>query len=95
MQPARGFEPINKLFEFEPKLEDLLTKLLPEALAMQFYYALLNNSASEQAARMIAMDNASKNADSIIQKLTLVYNRTRQASITKELIEIIAGAGAV
>jgi F-type H+-transporting ATPase subunit gamma len=95
MQPAHDFEPIDTLFEFEPKLEDLLYQLLPEALAVQIYYALLHSATSEQASRMVAMDNASKNADSIIQKLTLIYNRTRQASITKELIEIIAGAGAV
>jgi F-type H+-transporting ATPase subunit gamma len=69
--------------------------LLPRNLAIQIFSALLENAASEQGARMSAMDNATRNAGEMIQKLSLVYNRTRQANITKELIEIISGAEAV
>ncbi len=82
-------------YEFEPGEEQILTELLPKNLAIQVYSALLESAASEQGARMTAMDNATRNAGDMIKKLTLVYNRTRQASITKELIEIISGAEAV
>ncbi|WP_119679226.1 F0F1 ATP synthase subunit gamma [Indioceanicola profundi] len=83
------------LYEFEPSEERILADLLPRNLSIQIYSALLESAASEQGARMTAMDNATRNAGDMIKKLTLVYNRTRQASITKELIEIISGAEAV
>ena len=83
------------IYEFEPDEEDILRDLLPRALAVQLFTALLENAASEQGARMTAMDNATRNAGEMIDKLTITYNRTRQASITKELIEIISGAEAL
>ena len=82
-------------YEFEPEEADILTDLLPRNLAVQTYRALLENAASEQGARMTAMDNATRNAGDMIKRLNLKYNRTRQAAITKELIEIISGAEAV
>jgi F-type H+-transporting ATPase subunit gamma len=82
-------------YEVEPSEEELLAQLLPRNLAVQAYHALLENAASEQGARMTAMDNATRNAGDMIKKLTIKYNRTRQAAITKELIEIISGAEAV
>ncbi|MBI1209513.1 MAG: F0F1 ATP synthase subunit gamma [Azospirillum sp.] len=82
-------------YEFEPDEETLLTKLVPRNLSFQIYRALLESAASEQGARMSAMDNATRNASDMINKLTLNYNRTRQAVITKELIEIISGAEAL
>jgi F-type H+-transporting ATPase subunit gamma len=83
------------VFEFEPDEETILEALLPRALAVALYGALLESAAGEQGARMSAMDNATRNAGDMINKLTLNYNRTRQAYITKELIEIISGAEAV
>ena len=83
------------IYEFEPDEETILNQLLPRNLSMQVYRALLENAASEQGARMSAMDNATRNAGEMIKKLTTVYNRSRQAQITKELIEIISGAEAV
>ncbi|BBK34149.1 F-type H+-transporting ATPase subunit gamma [Stella humosa] len=83
------------LYEYEPGEEEILSALLPRNLAVQVYRALLENNASEHGARMTAMDNATRNASDMIGKLTLVYNRSRQASITKELIEIISGAEAL
>lgn len=82
-------------YEYEPDEETILKDLLPRNVAMQVFKALLENAASEQGARMTAMDNATRNAGDMIKKLTLQYNRTRQAAITKELIEIISGAEAV
>jgi F-type H+-transporting ATPase subunit gamma len=82
-------------YEFEPDEETILAELLPRNLAVQIYRALLENAASEQGARMTAMDNATRNAGDMIKKLTLQMNRSRQASITKELIEIISGAEAI
>jgi len=82
-------------YEYEPDEEAILADLLPRNLGMQIYRALLENAASEQGARMSAMDSATRNAGEMIKKLTLKYNRTRQAAITKELIEIISGAEAV
>ncbi len=82
-------------YKYEPTEAEILSTLLPKNLAVQIYKALLENSASEQGARMTAMDNATRNAGEMIKKLNLKYNRTRQASITKELIEIISGAEAV
>ena len=80
---------------FEPAQADILAHLLPRNLAVQIHGALLESAASEQGARMTAMDNATRNAGDMIDKLTLNYNRSRQAFITKELIEIISGAEAV
>src|SRR5438105_9610014 len=83
------------IYEFEPSEEEILAELLPKNLAVQIYTALLENAASEQGARMTAMDSATRNAGDMIGRLTLNYNRTRQAAITKELIEIISGAEAL
>jgi F-type H+-transporting ATPase subunit gamma len=83
------------IYEFEPSEEEILDELLPKNLAVQIFAALLENAASEQGARMTAMDNATRNAGEMIDRLTLNYNRTRQAVITKELIEIISGAEAL
>ncbi len=83
------------VYEFEPGEEEILTELLPRAVATQLFSALLENAASEQGARMSAMDNATRNAGEMIDKLTIQYNRSRQAAITTELIEIIAGAEAL
>ena len=82
-------------YEYEPDEEEILKALLPRNVATQLFSALLESSASELAARMTAMDNATRNAGDMIDRLTLVYNRTRQANITKELIEIISGAEAL
>ena len=82
-------------YEYEPDEEEILNALLPRNVATQIFSALLESSASELAARMTAMDNATRNAGDMIDRLTLVYNRTRQANITKELIEIISGAEAL
>jgi len=83
------------IYEYEPEEEDILADLLPRNLATQIFRALLENAASEQGARMSAMDNATRNAGDMIKKQTITYNRTRQAMITKELIEIISGAEAL
>ncbi|CBS87799.1 F0F1 ATP synthase subunit gamma [Azospirillum lipoferum] len=83
------------MYEFEPDEEQILAELLPRNLSIQIYRALLESAASEQGARMTAMDNATRNAGDMINKLTITYNRTRQAYITKELIEIISGAEAL
>jgi F-type H+-transporting ATPase subunit gamma len=83
------------IYEFEPDEEEILAELLPRNLAVQIYTALLENAASEQGARMTAMDNATRNAGDMIDRLNTVYNRSRQAAITKELIEIISGAEAL
>lgn len=83
------------VYEYEPSEEAILDDLLPRNVAVQVYRALLENAASEQGARMTAMDNATRNAGDMINGLTLTYNRTRQAFITKELIEIISGAEAL
>jgi F-type H+-transporting ATPase subunit gamma len=95
--PADGetVAPGGAIYEFEPSEEEILAELLPKNLAVQIYTALLENAASEQGARMTAMDNATRNAGQMIDRLTLNYNRTRQAAITKELIEIISGAEAL
>ena len=82
-------------YEYEPEEDEILTHLLPRNLAVQIFRALLENNASFYGAQMSAMDNATRNAGEMIRKQTLIYNRTRQAMITKELIEIISGAEAV
>lgn len=83
------------LYDYEPSEEAILADLLPRGLATQIFTALLENGASEQGARMSAMDNATRNAGDMITKYTTIYNRSRQAAITKELIEIISGAEAL
>ncbi len=83
------------IYEFEPSEEEILAELLPNNVGVQIFTALLENAASEHGSRMTAMDNATRNAGDMIKGLTLVYNRTRQATITKELIEIISGAEAL
>ena len=83
------------VYEFEPEEAEILGELLPRNLAVQIFTALLENAASEQGARMTAMDNATRNAGEMIDRLTITYNRSRQAAITKELIEIISGAEAL
>lgn len=95
--PAAGnkHQGARPVYEYEPNEEEILADLLPKNLGVQVYRGLLENAASEQGARMTAMDNATRNAGDMIKKLNLKYNRTRQAAITKELIEIISGAEAV
>jgi F-type H+-transporting ATPase subunit gamma len=83
------------IYEFEPDEETILRRLLPQNVAIQIYSALLENSAGFYGAQMAAMDNATRNAGEMIKKLSLNYNRARQANITRELIEIISGAEAV
>ena len=85
----------NKTYDFEPSEEEILNEIIPKNIAIQIHTALLENLASEQGSRMTAMDNATRNANDMIDNLTLFYNRSRQALITKELIEIISGAEAV
>ena len=85
----------NAVFEFEPDKNELLEYLVPRNFLTQIYRSILESAASEHAARMTSMDNATRNAGDMIDRLTLTYNRTRQAFITKELIEIISGAEAV
>jgi len=93
-EPAAGGA-AKAVYEFEPDEKEILAELLPRNLAVQIFKALLENNASEQGARMTAMDSATRNAGDMISNLTLTYNRTRQAVITKELIEIISGAEAL
>jgi F-type H+-transporting ATPase subunit gamma len=88
-------EGVKAVYEFEPNETAILEELLPRNLAVQIYGALVENAASEEGARMTAMDSASRNAGEMIDRLTLTYNRTRQAQITRELIEIISGAEAL
>ncbi len=85
----------DTIYEYEPDEAEILADLLPRNVSVQIYRALLENAASEQGSRMTAMESATRNAGEMIDKLTLTYNRERQASITKELIEIISGAEAV
>jgi F-type H+-transporting ATPase subunit gamma len=93
--PATEPEGVQAIYEFEPDEETILARLLPKNLEVQLYRTLLDSGAGEQGARMSAMDNATRNAGEAITKLTLNYNRTRQANITRELIEIISGAEAL
>jgi F-type H+-transporting ATPase subunit gamma len=88
-------EATTALYDYEPSEEAILADLLPRGVATQIFTALLENGASEQGARMSAMDNATRNAGDMINRLTIQYNRSRQAAITKELIEIISGAEAL
>ena len=92
--PETG-EEATTLYDYEPDEESILADLLPRGVATQIFAALLENAASEQGARMSAMDNATRNAGDMIDDLTIEYNRSRQAVITNELIEIISGAEAL
>src|SRR5829696_9441699 len=94
-QVAGGGPASDAVYEYEPEEGEILATLLPRNVTVQIFRALLENAASEQGARMSAMDNATRNAGEMIKKQTLTYNRTRQAQITKELIEIISGAEAI
>jgi F-type H+-transporting ATPase subunit gamma len=93
--PAGGAAGADASVEYEPDEDSILADLLPKNLAVQVFRALLENAASEQGSRMTAMDSATRNAGDMINKLSITYNRTRQAAITKELIEIISGAEAL
>jgi F-type H+-transporting ATPase subunit gamma len=93
--PEKKDDGATAAYEYEPDELEILAELLPRNIAVQLFRALLENAASEQGARMSAMDNATRNAGEMIRKQTLQYNRTRQAMITKELIEIISGAEAL
>ncbi|HEY8267549.1 MAG TPA: F0F1 ATP synthase subunit gamma [Xanthobacteraceae bacterium] len=93
--PETKKEDNSAIYEFEPEEDEILAELLPRNISTQIFSSLLENAASEQGARMSAMDNATRNAGDMIRKQTLKYNRTRQAMITKELIEIISGAEAL
>jgi F-type H+-transporting ATPase subunit gamma len=93
--PAANATAAKTSYEYEPEEDEILGGLLPRNLAVQIFRALLENNASFYGAQMTAMDNATRNAGEMIRKQTLIYNRTRQAMITKELIEIISGAEAV
>jgi len=94
-QPSSGGADSAAAFEYEPDEEAILNELLPRNVSVQLFRGLLENAASEQGARMTAMDSATRNAAELIDDLTLEYNRTRQAEITKELIEVISGAEAL
>ena len=83
------------VYEYEPEESDILEALLPRYIAMELFSALLENAAGEMGAKMSAMDNATRNAGDMIDKLSITYNRTRQAKITTELVEIISGAEAL
>jgi F-type H+-transporting ATPase subunit gamma len=86
---------VSAAVEYEPEEDEILAEILPRAIAVQIYRALLENAASEQGSRMTAMDNATRNAGDMINRLSIQYNRTRQAAITTELVEIISGAEAL
>ncbi|OGF51119.1 MAG: ATP synthase F1 subunit gamma [Candidatus Firestonebacteria bacterium GWA2_43_8] len=90
-----GYSGVKSEFIFEPDVETLLEKLLPRYLGVIFYGILLESNAAEQGLRMTSMEQATKNADDMMKKLTLIYNQTRQASITKELSDLVGGAAAV
>jgi F-type H+-transporting ATPase subunit gamma len=93
--PEKAADNGGAVYEYEPDEEDILAELLPRNISVQIFRALMENSASFYGAQMTAMDNATRNAGDMIRKQTLTYNRTRQAMITKELIEIISGAEAL
>ncbi|HEY0112062.1 MAG TPA: F0F1 ATP synthase subunit gamma [Allosphingosinicella sp.] len=93
--PAAGTGGADAAVEYEPEEEEILAALLPRNVAVQIFRALLENAASEQGSRMTAMDNATRNAGDMIQRLSIMYNRQRQAAITTELVEIISGAEAL
>ena len=89
---CKNFKVSDNFYEFEPEENEILEDLLPRNISTQIFKAFLENAASEQGSRMTAMDSATRNAGDLVDKLTITYNRSRQAAITKELIEIISGA---
>ena len=91
-KPKKDEKKTENFYEFEPEESEILDDLLPRNISTQIFKAILENAASEQGSRMTAMDNATRNAGDLVDKLTITYNRSRQAAITKELIEIISGA---
>lgn len=95
LEPDKDPASLKPIYEYEPGEEEILARLLPQNLSVQIFRALLESAAGEEGARMTAMDNATRNAGDMIARLSLAYNRQRQANITKELIEIISGAEAV
>ena len=95
VKDVNSYENKAAMHEFEPSEEEILEKIIPQNIAVQIFTGLLESSASEHGARMTAMDNATRNANDKIDDLTMFYNRSRQAVITKELIEIISGAEAI
>jgi F-type H+-transporting ATPase subunit gamma len=95
IEASKSHVALESPMNYEPNEEEILSDLLPKNLTIQIYHKLLENSASEQGARMAAMESATNNAAKMIKNLNLVYNRTRQANITRELIDIISGANAV
>ena len=92
VQNKNDYKNLENFYEFEPEENEILEDLLPRNISTQIFKAFLENAASEQGSRMTAMDNATRNAGDLVDKLTITYNRSRQAAITKELIEIISGA---
>ena len=92
VQNKKEYKNLENFYEFEPEENEILEDLLPRNISTQIFKAFLENAASEQGSRMTAMDNATRNAGDLVDKLTITYNRSRQAAITKELIEIISGA---
>ena len=92
VQNKNEYKNLENFYEFEPEENEILEDLLPRNISTQIFKAFLENAASEQGSRMTAMDNATRNAGDLVDKLTVTYNRSRQAAITKELIEIISGA---
>ena len=92
LQNKNDYKNLENFYEFEPEENEILEDLLPRNISTQIFKAFLENAASEQGSRMTAMDNATRNAGDLVDKLTITYNRSRQAAITKELIEIISGA---
>ncbi|TAE57346.1 MAG: F0F1 ATP synthase subunit gamma, partial [Bacteroidetes bacterium] len=94
-QPKGGASKKSSDYIFEPAREEILTDLIPKAARLQLYRAVLDSNAAEQGARMVAMDKATENANELLKVLKLSYNKARQASITKEILEIAAGANAL
>ena len=92
VQNKNEYKNLENFYEFEPEENEILEDLFPRNISTQIFKAFLENAASEQGSRMTAMDNATRNAGDLVDKLTITYNRSRQAAITKELIEIISGA---
>ena len=93
--PEKAEKKVDVDYIFQPNQEEILAGLIPKALKVQLYKAILDSNASENGARMTAMDKASENAGELLKDLKLMYNRTRQAAITKEILEIVAGAEAL
>src|SRR3546814_15125864 len=91
-EKAEAAEGVSAAVEYEPDEEEILAELLPRNVAVQIFHAMLENAASEEGSRMTAMDNATRNAGDMINRLSIQYNRTRQAAITTELVQTLSGA---